>query len=183
MKLTDLAVPFSFGLVSFIAYPSQYLFRHIEPGPLTNQQSLFLNLGTLAVFISYTRCVATNPGRVVASTDNPHGVVETFDSNGHGRKQRWCKKCDAYKPPRAHHCRVCKRYGRSLLLPSMVCQSSSNEVKMHPKDGPSLPMDHQLRRPSYNTALRPLPRLGCHHYVVPAVPLFPAWGLHLGEAE
>lgn len=26
------------------------------------------------------------------------------------RGMRWCKKCEAVKPPRAHHCRKCGRY-------------------------------------------------------------------------
>ena len=25
------------------------------------------------------------------------------------KEERWCRKCDAAKPPRAHHCKSCMR--------------------------------------------------------------------------
>jgi len=31
-----------------------------------------------------------------------------FAKNSSGR-HRWCSKCDAWKPDRCHHCRICKR--------------------------------------------------------------------------
>lgn len=30
------------------------------------------------------------------------------------RGPRYCRTCESYKPPRAHHCRQCKRYVRVL---------------------------------------------------------------------
>lgn len=103
-KFNLLAVPFSFILVSFIAYPSQWLFYQIEPGPLTAREALIFNIGTLCVFISYTRCVLVDAG-ITSHPKKENGVA----SHPNKVTQRWCKKCNAYKPPRAHHCKVCER--------------------------------------------------------------------------
>ncbi|KAL2667606.1 hypothetical protein AAZV13_01G077900 [Glycine max] len=65
-----------------------------------------------ACALTYRAAISTDPGRVPA-TYMPD--VEDAESPIHEikRKQggdlRYCQKCSHYKPPRAHHCRVCKR--------------------------------------------------------------------------
>ena len=101
--LSILIIIFCYTLVGFISYAAQYLFHHIEPGPLTTRESIIVNFGTICVFTCYARCVLVNPGHVVTKPKDDHDKQKTET------KTRWCKKCDAYKPPRSHHCRVCKR--------------------------------------------------------------------------
>ncbi|KAK7390522.1 hypothetical protein VNO78_25830 [Psophocarpus tetragonolobus] len=60
---------------------------------------------------TYRVAVCSDPGRVPA-TYMPD--VEDTESPIHEIKRkggdlRYCQKCSHYKPPRAHHCRVCKR--------------------------------------------------------------------------
>ncbi len=36
--------------------------------------------------------------------------------------QRWCSKCEMFKPPRAHHCKQCRRFIAFLYPRSFFCQ-------------------------------------------------------------
>ncbi|PYH85174.1 zf-DHHC-domain-containing protein [Aspergillus uvarum CBS 121591] len=124
-SLSKLATPAVATLISFLAYSSQYLLHHFEPAPLRRPECWRLNLLAGCIWICYYRTCTVDPGRVprewkqqaaVFSADRkqqqqqqppprksqPDGAI----SNGGGR---WCRKCEAYKPPRAHHCRTCQR--------------------------------------------------------------------------
>lgn len=113
--IEDLAVPAVSILISFLAYTSQFLFYHIEPGPLSQKEALWFNVCVAAIWWSYYNACTTDPGR--------KGWVERFAMKS-GEKDggelhlekgtRWCKKCEAVKPPRAHHCKKCKRYDQAL---------------------------------------------------------------------
>ncbi|KAE9967485.1 hypothetical protein EG328_008175 [Venturia inaequalis] len=99
-----LAVPGVLCLISFLSFSSQYLFYHIDPEPLTREETITFNLLIAALLISYARCVLTDPGHI------PHDWALNSDKPSvAGVKPRWCRKCEAVKPPRAHHCKICKR--------------------------------------------------------------------------
>lgn len=51
---------------------------------------------------------ADNDGEedVKAGDNNAEGVGDQLSG---GRRQRWCRRCEALKPPRAHHCKTCQR--------------------------------------------------------------------------
>lgn len=112
-SLQKLAVPAVSLLVVFLAYTSQVLFHHIEPHPLEFKQSLRFNFLVIALLICYYRACFTSPGRVPpgwvpSSTNNDDGTIEKDQTLQ--QRRRWCRRCDAVKPPRAHHCKTCKRY-------------------------------------------------------------------------
>ncbi|KAJ3668950.1 hypothetical protein LUZ60_010900 [Juncus effusus] len=60
---------------------------------------------------TYTAAVVKDPGRVPASfvpdMERPNSPIHEIKRKG--GDLRYCQKCCHYKPPRAHHCRVCKR--------------------------------------------------------------------------
>lgn len=65
----------------------------------------------LMCMYSYYLAIYTDPGRVPATfmpdiedSENPLHEIKRK-----GGDLRYCQKCAHYKPPRAHHCRVCKR--------------------------------------------------------------------------
>ncbi|KAD4586190.1 hypothetical protein E3N88_23791 [Mikania micrantha] len=66
---------------------------------------------TFFTLFSFFACVFTDPG------DVPYGYFPDIEhSDGSDQESResealtkYCDKCSAYKPPRAHHCRVCRR--------------------------------------------------------------------------
>lgn len=110
-ELRQLAVPAVCFLIFFLAYSSQYLFRSL--GPLTLKETIWFNLLVGCIWICYDRACCTDAGKI------PRKVIEVDDSEDDEaevkREQlkasvRWCKKCLAVKPPRAHHCKICQRY-------------------------------------------------------------------------
>lgn len=136
MELKNLAVPAVYALIAFLGYPSQLLFQHLDPGPLTRNELILANVLLVCIFVTYTQSVFVDPGAIPRSSgDDGHGkeaferkergsigakeeeVVGSGGGGGGGKKgaeggqprTKWCRKCDAVKPPRAHHCKECKR--------------------------------------------------------------------------
>ncbi|KIX01631.1 uncharacterized protein Z518_09357 [Rhinocladiella mackenziei CBS 650.93] len=85
-------------LIAFLSYSSQYLFYRIEPGPLTQKEKIVFNALVACIWICYARACITDPGRV------PLDWADATET-----RQRYCRKCEAIKPPRSHHCKVCQR--------------------------------------------------------------------------
>lgn len=116
-SISQLAVPAVSALITFLSYSSQYLFRHIDPGPLSKSQSIKFNVLVAFIWICYARACATNPGRVPADwkpvqdldADLDGGLVEDGSVEAVRKRQRWCRRCEVLKPPRAHHCKTCQR--------------------------------------------------------------------------
>eukprot|EP00256_Glycine_max_P060836 XP_014629854.1 probable protein S-acyltransferase 16 isoform X4 [Glycine max] len=86
-----------------------------------------------ACALTYRAAISTDPGRVPA-TYMPD--VEDAESPIHEIKRkggdlRYCQKCSHYKPPRAHHCRVCKRcvLRMVLLVGSLASDGVQDEEK------------------------------------------------------
>ena len=110
-SLEQLAIPGVSILILFLAYTSQFLFYYIDPGPLTRSQALWFNGFVLGIWWCYDRACLVDPG--------PRGWVRKVglggdDDDGEdvilGKRKRWCSKCEAVKPPRAHHCKQCGRF-------------------------------------------------------------------------
>ncbi len=119
--LRRLAVPSVCLLICFLAYSSQYLFHHLEPGPLSTKEAIWFNLLVAGTWWSYERACRVDPGRLPESiaksyletesgqneeTEHPPRSAEVSAAQ---MRSRWCKKCEAVKPPRAHHCKQCGR--------------------------------------------------------------------------
>lgn len=71
---------------------------------------VFTALAIMCVF-NYATSILTDPGRVPSTYMPDIEDVETpiHEIKRKGGDLRYCQKCSHYKPPRAHHCRVCKR--------------------------------------------------------------------------
>ncbi|GMH42148.1 hypothetical protein BSKO_10067 [Bryopsis sp. KO-2023] len=77
------------------------------PGVL-NLAGLTLSAG-LALY-SYLCCVLVDAGRVPEEwSPDEESLNSTIQVKRTTGGARYCQKCDHYKPPRCHHCRVCKR--------------------------------------------------------------------------
>lgn len=107
-------------LIAFQGYYSQYLFNtdpDLRPGPLTRRESLTFNLLLACLWCTYYRACTVDPGRYLfaprpsSSSENPDpDLLRPTTASLHPLKPaRWCKKCAAPKPLRAHHCRHCAR--------------------------------------------------------------------------
>uniref|UniRef100_A0A453FWX0 S-acyltransferase n=1 Tax=Aegilops tauschii subsp. strangulata TaxID=200361 RepID=A0A453FWX0_AEGTS len=65
----------------------------------------------LACVAAYGLVVTRDPGRVPPAfvPDVEDAETPLHEIKRKGGDLRYCQKCSHYKPPRAHHCRVCKR--------------------------------------------------------------------------
>lgn len=69
-----------------------------------------LSAMVLMLLVTYVMAIVRDPGYVpstfapdIEDPDNP-----IYEIKRKGGDLRYCQKCSHYKPPRAHHCRVCK---------------------------------------------------------------------------
>lgn len=64
-----------------------------------------------ACLATYAAAVSRDPGRVPPAflPDVEDAETPVHEVKRKGGDLRYCQKCGHYKPPRAHHCRVCKR--------------------------------------------------------------------------
>jgi palmitoyltransferase len=80
------------------------------------------NVLLVLILITYTKSVFVDPGTIpkdwagaVKGVDEKEKESGNGGKDGLGKSRKWCRKCDAAKPPRAHHCKECKRYVRFIL--------------------------------------------------------------------
>lgn len=116
MELNQLAVPAVYVLIFFLGYPSQYLLLHLEPEPLTKNELIVSNVILVLILITYTKSVFVDAGTIpkdwnvgAAEADGKGGEKDRRGEEVLGKSRKWCFRCDAAKPPRAHHCKECKR--------------------------------------------------------------------------
>lgn len=113
---SSLAVPAVLVLIAFLGYSSQLLYPHLDPHPLERNQKITFNLLLACLLTSFARACLTDAGRVPKGWAPPpvrvHGEdkpVKEKDEDAPRVRPRWCSKCEAPKPPRAHHCKICGR--------------------------------------------------------------------------
>ncbi|KAH7399273.1 palmitoyltransferase pfa4 [Pyrenochaeta sp. MPI-SDFR-AT-0127] len=113
MELAQLAVPSVYGLIIFLGYPSQWMLMFLEPGPLTKNEIIASNIVLILIFITYTKSVFVDPGTIPKDWAEKQESVKLYGSaterEAVAKSRKWCRKCDAAKPPRAHHCKACQR--------------------------------------------------------------------------
>ncbi|KAJ5455602.1 Palmitoyltransferase pfa4 [Penicillium daleae] len=105
--ISQLAIPAVSFLISFLAYTSQYFFLHFESAPLLKDEAWKINIFASCIWICYFRACFVNPGRLPSGSKSS-GLDQAEKDSATGR-HRWCRRCEACKPPRAHHCKTCKR--------------------------------------------------------------------------
>ena len=117
-----LAIPAVCVLIAFLAYYSQYLFNtseNLPPGPLSSTESIVFNILLACLWYTYYKACSADPGRYAFPSVSPNNPFPSSASaaaqpddgspGGPAHNVRWCKKCRAPKPLRAHHCRHCAR--------------------------------------------------------------------------
>ncbi|GMG99423.1 hypothetical protein Nepgr_001263 [Nepenthes gracilis] len=108
-KLLSIPVLAVFIVMGFVYYNTVFVFLedwvglHSSVGSLN---SLIFSLLAFFSLYSFLFCVLTDPG-CVPSNYVPDEEGQCSPEEIHKNLRR-CDKCYAYKPPRSHHCRVCK---------------------------------------------------------------------------
>ncbi|GAA6059464.1 hypothetical protein JCM10212_005403 [Sporobolomyces blumeae] len=103
-------------LISFIGFSSQLFivlpsYEHDWRDRELVKLLVPFNVLLALLYLNYALTVATDPGSI------PKGWEPNWDAIETGQAEvkkltggpRFCRTCQAYKPPRAHHCRQCKR--------------------------------------------------------------------------
>ncbi|KAE9619346.1 hypothetical protein Lal_00047433 [Lupinus albus] len=108
LSLPVLAV---FLLMFFVYYTTIFIFIDhwvgLQSSPGTFNASIFTVFASISIF-SFFVCVLSDPGHVPLSY-LPDLETTTNESAKDNAERKKCDKCFAYKPPRTHHCRVCRR--------------------------------------------------------------------------
>ncbi|KAL4765050.1 putative palmitoyltransferase with autoacylation activity Pfa4 [Aspergillus foveolatus] len=122
-SVSRLAIPAVCTLIAFLAYTSQIFFLYFEDAPLKEDEVWRINILAICIWICYYRACTVDPGRVpIGWMPSDRKRLEADRASG---RQRWCRRCEAYKPPRAHHCKTC---GRCIPKMDHHCPWTSNCV-------------------------------------------------------
>lgn len=90
----------------------------------------FNSIASLAM-VSHLRAMLSDPGAVPKNAEPLVGdtqrLKEAMSQNASHRKRAkgWCHRCNAYKPPRAHHCNVT---GRCIVKLDHYCPWTNNAI-------------------------------------------------------
>ncbi|PFH52267.1 hypothetical protein AMATHDRAFT_140409 [Amanita thiersii Skay4041] len=107
-----LVVAFVLSLISFIAYSSQIFiiwpWYHSTLSVDLIMLLLPFNILVGMLLWNYYLSVTIDPGRVPVNW-KPDTHIDGYEVKKLTGKPRYCRMCERYKPPRAHHCRTCNR--------------------------------------------------------------------------
>lgn len=95
-------------LSTVLVFVDQWFGLGSSPGIMNSV--VFTSVAGMCVY-SYYLSIYTDPGQVPATfmPDVEDAENPLHEIKRKGGDLRYCQKCAHYKPPRAHHCRVCKR--------------------------------------------------------------------------
>lgn len=69
--------------------------------------SLLCCMALVTYILSITTEAGSIPSQYIPETGNSSGALQEVKRKG--GEPRYCQKCGNFKPPRSHHCRICKR--------------------------------------------------------------------------
>ncbi|KAI8098373.1 DHHC palmitoyltransferase-domain-containing protein [Gilbertella persicaria] len=87
-----------------------------------------MNLFLISLYVNYYFACTIKPGYTPEGWEPPHAIIESIDDDllkSGITGLRYCKTCEHYKPPRAHHCRHC---GQCVLRMDHHCPWIGNCV-------------------------------------------------------
>ncbi|GLT79187.1 hypothetical protein SLA2020_506840 [Shorea laevis] len=103
-----------FSAIAFIYFSTIFIFIErwfgLMSSPGIMNAVVFTGVAGLCIF-NYAGAIRKDPARVPSSyvPDVEDAQNPVHEIKRKGGDLRYCQKCSHFKPPRAHHCRVCKR--------------------------------------------------------------------------
>ncbi|KAF8402941.1 hypothetical protein HHK36_011034 [Tetracentron sinense] len=100
--------------IAYIYYATVFVFVNdwfgLRTSPGLMNAVIFTAMACMCLF-NYGVAIRRDPGRVTANymPDIEDAETPIHEIKRKGGDLRYCQKCSQFKPPRAHHCRVCKR--------------------------------------------------------------------------
>ncbi|XP_059145307.1 palmitoyltransferase ZDHHC3-like [Physella acuta] len=110
-------------IITYVAvfYADYVVVRHLVIPSMTESLwgavcVVFFNTIVFLLTVSHLRAVMSDPGIVPIPKTNMDFSDIHSDTSKRKTNDGWtvCMKCETYRPPRAHHCRVCRRCVRRM---------------------------------------------------------------------
>lgn len=127
------SLPILFVLMLLVMLYNAFVFGYMPAMdiPLNSRTSLMFHAWIFLVLGSFAQAVQTDPGTIPAG--NAWRTKGNPPSEARERKRgcdepRWCRKSEAYKPDRAHYCRVLRR---CVLRMDHHCPWLGNTIGFH----------------------------------------------------
>lgn len=95
LKWPFLGIAIPCFLMAFIGYNAHYF---ILRNYLSIQRQIWYEFSLTMIWLSYYLAIYTLPGKPVSNFEPPKDAWKNY-----------CKKCQNYKPERAHHCKTCNQ--------------------------------------------------------------------------
>ncbi|XP_044460500.1 probable protein S-acyltransferase 16 isoform X2 [Mangifera indica] len=127
-------------VISYVYFTTVFIFIDQWFGLMSSpgiMNAVVFTAVALMCMVNYSVAIFRDPGWVPANympdiEDDQNTIHEIKRKGG---DLRYCQKCSHYKPPRSHHCRVCKRC--VLLMVLLVGSLSTDPLKDEPQRGGS----------------------------------------------
>ncbi|XP_039028691.1 probable protein S-acyltransferase 16 isoform X2 [Hibiscus syriacus] len=100
-------------VITFVYFCTVFVFIHRWFGLMTSpgmvNALVYTSISVMCVF-NYAVAILADPGLVPSTymPDIEDSTVSIHEIKRKGGDLRYCQKCSHFKPPRAHHCRICK---------------------------------------------------------------------------
>ncbi|GMJ12126.1 hypothetical protein like AT3G09320 [Hibiscus trionum] len=102
------------SIIAFVYFCTVFVFIDRWFGLMTSPGMInalvYTGVAVMCVF-NYAAAIMADPGRVPSTymPDIEDSKIYIHEIKRKGGDLRYCQKCSHFKPPRAHHCRICKR--------------------------------------------------------------------------
>ncbi|XP_010262553.1 PREDICTED: probable protein S-acyltransferase 16 isoform X3 [Nelumbo nucifera] len=123
--------------IAYIYYTTVFIFIEGWFGLRTSpglMNAVILTVTAFMCIFNYVIAIVRDPGLVPATfmPDIEDAETPVHEIKRKGGDLRYCQKCSHFKPPRAHHCRICKRcvLRMVLLFGSFVQDAQKDEEQI-----------------------------------------------------
>lgn len=126
-------LPILFVLAIIVMLYNAFVFGYMPAAgiAINSHTSLLFHALIFMVLTSFSQAVRTDPGSAPMDSRwrrKDHPPAEAKERKHSSHEARWCRKSNAYKPDRAHYCRVLKK---GVLRMDHYCPWLGNTVGFH----------------------------------------------------
>lgn len=127
------SLPILFVLMLIVMLYNAFVFGYMPAAGIAvnSSTSLLFHAWIFMTLASFFQAVRTDPGSTPTTPgwcDKEHPPAEARERKRCAEEARWCRKSGAYKPDRAHYCRVLKK---GVLRMDHYCPWLGNTVGFH----------------------------------------------------